>query len=813
MHIVAFDQKLGERPPSGHAAASPHALLQDYLNRSEELWGIVTNGAVLRLLRDSVYFSRPAYIEFDLQAMLEGERLDEFILFYRLVHRTRLPAGDRSDQCLLEQYYQGAVEQGGRIRDGLRQAVESAILTLGNGFLGHPKNGALRNVLNTGALTPNAFYQQLLYLIYRLIFLMAAEERNLLRLETNATGASNQSPVSDRQSPISNDYYASHYSITRLRQLADAPLNAPQRFDDLYLGLRTLFHILRDEAWAPTLAIPALNGELFDPGRMEHLEVAQINNHDLLAAIGQLSHFTPANERVRRRVNYGALDVEELGSVYESLLDEHPVILPSPHRRGAGGEVFAFVHGSERKTTGSYYTARELVKETLDAALDPVIAERLKTAAATQRKASPEQVRQAQIAALLALRVCDSACGSGHFLLAAARRIGRVLAQLATGEDEPAPEAVRHWTREAVIHCIYGVDKNPLAVDLCKVALWVEGHAPGKPLTFLDAHIKCGDALVGVFDLAVLEAGIPDDAFKAVTGDDKATASAVKARNKQERRSRQGTIDYPAEQDAFDQAVQRWQADLAAPEDTPAQVRQKRAAYAQLQEQERDQRLVCDLWTAAFFTPLTTANDSAGLIPTSAVLQQVRRQPAGVRRQLAGHVRKIALRNQFFHWPLEFPHIFAGPSTSPSGHGSGQGAGRGFDVMLGNPPWERIKLQEQEFFAALDPEIAGAANKAARQKLIETLPQRNPALAAAFADAKYVAEAQSRFVRGSGRFPLTGVGDVNTYALFAELVRDLLAPAGLAGIIVPTGIATDDTTKHFFADLMEQQALVSVHWV
>ncbi len=152
------------------------------------------------------------------------------------------------------------------------------------------------------------------------------------------------------------------------------------------------------------------------------------------------------------------------------------MIPPSPHRSGVGGEVFGFVHGSERKTTGSYYTARELVKETLDAALDPVIAARLKTAAPTQRKASPEQVRQAQIAALLALRVCDSACGSGHFLLAAARRIGRVLAQLATGEDEPAPEAVRHWTREAVIHCIYGVDKNPLAVNLDKVAPWVEGH-------------------------------------------------------------------------------------------------------------------------------------------------------------------------------------------------------------------------------------------------------------------------------------------------------------------------------------------------
>jgi len=144
VHIVAFDQKLGGRPPAGRGTLSPHALVQDYLNRSDDLWGIVTNGATLRLLRDSVYFSRPSYIEFDLQGMLDGERLDEFILFYRLAHRTRLAAAGGAGQagndgwrCLLESYHQAAVEQGGRIRDGLRKAVEGAILTLANGFLTH----------------------------------------------------------------------------------------------------------------------------------------------------------------------------------------------------------------------------------------------------------------------------------------------------------------------------------------------------------------------------------------------------------------------------------------------------------------------------------------------------------------------------------------------------------------------------------------------------------------------------------------------------------------------------------------------------
>ena len=343
-------------------------------------------------------------------------------------------------------------------------------------------------------------------------------------------------------------------------------------------------------------------------------------------------------------------------------------------------------------------------------------------------------MREAQIAALLAIRVCDSACGSGHFLLASARRIGRALAQVATGEDEPSPEAVRHWTREAIIHCIYGVDKNPLAVDLCKVALWIEGFSEGKPLTFLDAHIKCGDSLVGVFDLKVLDAGIPDEAFDPVTGDDKAVARELKRRNKRERDGQLGLV-FQEEQAALDEAVRQWQAQLDSPEDTPAQVRQKQAAYRKLQQQEDAQRTACDLWTAAFFTPLTAENVAAGAIPTTATLQDYRRQPGAADPRVVAHARALAVRNQFFHWPLEFPHVFA--------------AG-GFTVMLGNPPWERIKLQEQEFFAARDPEIAAAPNKAARQRLIDALEKTNPGLAREFETAKHTAEAQSRFVRSSG---------------------------------------------------------------
>jgi hypothetical protein len=164
-------------------------------------------------------------------------------------------------------------------------------------------------------------------------------------------------------------------------------------------------------------------------------------------------------------------------------------------------------------------------------------------------------------------------------------------------------------------------------------------------------------------------------------------------------------------------------------------------------------------------------------------------------RDIVDAANQLAAEKGFFHWALEFPDVFEND---------------GFDCILGNPPWERIKLQEKEFFASRDAEIAKAANKSEREKLIKTLPSRKPDLAREFEAAKHDAEAQSKFIRESNRFPLTAVGDVNTYAVFSETARDLIAGNGRAGIIVPTGIATDDTCKKFFGDLIQTQSLYTL---
>lgn len=773
VHIVGSDQDLGRRPPPGRGRLSPHALLQEYLNRGEHVWGIVTNGRTLRVLRQAPYVARQAYIEFGLETMIAGDHFDEFIVLLRLAHRTRLPAA-AGEPCLLETYHQQAIEQGGRIRDKLRDAVETGLVTLADGFLRHPKNEDLRAKVRSGELTPRDLDRQLLHLVYRLFFLLVGEERGL---------------VSD--SPV----YRGHYSLTRLQALAENPPSAPQRFADLYLSLRTLFHILRSEAHAETLAVPPLNGELFSGQAMPDLEAAHLANKDLLDTIGSLSYFEPKGEKVRRRVNYAALDVEELGSVYESLLELEPVVTQQ-----GGLPRFAFSVGTERKSTGSYYTPRELVHELVESALVPVLAERL---AACTTKEEKER-------AILSLTVCDPACGSGHFLLAAARRLGRELAKVRTEEEEPAPEVTREATRDVIARCIHGVDVNPLAVELCKVALWIEGHTRGKPLSFLDHRIRCGNSLVGVADLSVLEEGIPDGAYKALTGDAKKLAAALRADNRRERKEREaGLVPFDLRRDLATLAAKA--AELTAiRDDRPDDVNRKAQLYERLRGAGTDwwrDWMAANLWTAAFFTELTP--DRRDLVATTGILSDyLARGQGAVSARVLAHAQVLAERLRFFHWPLEFPEVFAG---APSSAGRERdGVTGGFDVVLGNPPWERIKLQEQEFFAARDPDISRAPNKAAREYLIRELLQRNPDLWREYRTALHDADALSEFLREGGRFPLTARGDINTYSVFAELGRSVIGARGRAGMVLPTGIAADDTNKRFFGDLVERGALASL---
>jgi N-6 DNA Methylase len=783
VHIIGCGVKLEQRPPSGNPRLSAHALAQEYLNRTEHLWAIVTNGLRWRLLRDTSLMTRLTYIEFDLEQILNGENFAEFGLFFRLFHRSRLPESvDDADKCLLEFYHQEAIQQGGRVRDRLRDGVEKALQILGTGFLQHPQNEHLRQKFKDAPPQESEeklFFRQLLLLIYRLLFLMVAESRNILLAEDE---------------PEKARIYQEYYSIERLRMLAERPRWRREGFQDLWQSLRATFTLF-DESWrGGLLSLSPLNGDLFGSDTLKYIDDCAIDNYDLMQAIRQLSLYEQKGQL--RRVNYAALDVEELGSVYESLLDFHPQVI---QRQGI--YEFVLVLGTDRKTTGAYYTPPQLVGQLIKSALEPVIEEKLKEinsqANISLNPNSPVSTLQEK--ALLSLRIVDPACGSGHFLLAAARRLGKELARTRTGEAQPAPEPLRQAIRDVIQNCIYGVDLNPLAVDLCKVALWIEGFCRGLPLNFLDHRIKCGNSLVGVLDLSCLDDGIPDEAYKAVTGDDKKLSAQLKKRNKKERENEQDTQGrqmslFESLDDSRSEYVQLWQELNQIADDTTAGYKQKANKYWENRQNQGWWRdiSVCNLWTAAFFMPLTEQN--LQLLPTTEALNQLLRGSLNTKK-IVDEANKLAQDKRFFHWCLEFPEVFE--------------VG-GFDCVIGNPPWERIKLQEKEFFASRSVEIALAANKAAREKLIKELPKKNAELAKAFEEAKHDAEAQGKFIRESGRFPLTAVGDINTYAIFAETTRRLISDDGRTGVILPVGIATDDSTKKYFADLIESQSLASM---
>ena len=489
--VPPVDEKLDRRSAtlSTDRTRSPAFALQDQLNEHDEtLWGLVTNGTLIRMMRDNASLTRPAYIEADLAQIFTNEDAASFAVLWLLIHRTRFGvAGAPATDCALERWRDAGSKEGEVSRDRLALQVQIALKVLGSGFL--EANPDLRDQLKSGEVNLTEWFNELLRLVYRLIFLMVAEDRNLLHPE--------------KAKPDARKLYAEGYSLAALRAQCYRAASW-DKHHDRYEGIKIVFHALANGQDA--LALPALGG-LFSDDKLPHLETARLRNRSFMEALYRLSWLDQKTGMVP--VNWRAMETEELGSVYESLLELQPQL-------GDDGKTLLFASeaaeqkGNQRKTTGSYYTPDSLVQALLDTALDPVLD---KTEAEADDPAK----------ALLKLSIIDPACGSGHFLLAAARRIATRLARH-RADGTPALSDFRHALRDVARSCLHGVDRNPMAVELTKVALWIETVDPGLPLGFFDAQIRCGDALLGVFDLKVLQTGIPDAAYKPLTGDDKDTA-------------------------------------------------------------------------------------------------------------------------------------------------------------------------------------------------------------------------------------------------------------------------------------------------
>jgi|JFJP01.1.fsa_nt_gi hypothetical protein len=675
VYIGGYYESPDKRPENKLLRVSPHAMVQEYLNYSEHLYGLVTNGRQIRLLRDASRITRLSYVEFNLQKMMEEDLYSDFVLLFRLLHASRMPQKmDGGAESIIEKYHHEGLEAGSTIRSKLGIAVKESIRALANGFINHPDNEKLRLVLQEGNLDASEYYRQQLRIIYRLLFLFVIEERNLVY-------ADSKTPETKRFAQI----YYNYYSLLRLRKLArKLPPPDAERHYDLWQSLLSTFALFEKKTLGEKLGIMSLQGDLFGPGSINSLHYdlheCRLSNALVLQIIKALGYFENQNN-VQIAVNYGGLDVEEFGSVYEGLLELQLKIEPV-----AGSSRFSctYAGSEERSKSGSHYTPDELVQPLIKHSLDYLLDDRRKIitdtiarqrlVGATYRQRREELVKQH----IYTLKVCDVACGSGHLLISGARRIAEVAAAIIEEEEQPNPKAFQHAKRNAILNCIYGVDKNPLAVELCKVALWLEAYLPGQPLNFLDHHIKCGDAIVGLAHRDELENGIATEAFKTLPGDDKDIAKAFRDQNSRQRNERvaigtqlQAKYDETTE-NSVQEALVEYKTFSRLPETSPDEIDHKAKAYKNFVAGKGFTFLkaMADTQVAQFFIAKTTANKDA--LMTDADFRQILIGYKGWQDRKTAKATAVALEQRIFHWFLEFPEVF------------NEG---GFDCILGNPPY------------------------------------------------------------------------------------------------------------------------------
>ncbi len=805
IHLVGSHADLDRRTSGaiGAAKASPHSLVQQALNASQRhLWGIVTNGFNFRLLRDSVALTRLSYVEWDLAAIFDGDLYSEFFLLWLVCHQSRFE-GERAEQCWLEQWKKSAEDKGLRALKKLRPGVARAIEALGEGLVSHPTNKALCTRLRSGDLSTQEFYRQVLRVIYRMLFLFVAEDRDLLHPPLPGANATKEEVgLAHRARRRYRDYYA----ITRLRGLTLHRSGTPHA--DLWQIVQLLTQKLGSDVGCPELALPALGSFLWDASRSTpDLVATQVSNRHLLTAVHALAFVEDGS--VRRPIDYKNLGSEELGSVYEGLLELHPTV-------NADSGVFELniAAGNERKTSGSFYTPDSLVQCLLDSALEPLMAD-------TVRGRQGEDAAKA----LLKLKVCDPAVGSGHFLIAAAHRLAKRVAAARSGEEEPSPEATRTALRDVIGRCLYGVDVTPMSAELCRVSLWLEALEPGKPLSFLDHHIRVGNSLLGTTPELIAE-GIPEEAFKVIEGDDGDTCAALKKRNKGELLGFGGLF---AREDAAlrDKLRQAAAAIDDISDNRPHDIHLKEAAF-QAAESNHDfqkARDLADLWCAAFVikksSPIPAGSESQPLQPASALpaaagatqaslfgdiddapepkakgrkssapSPQTSTPPWGITTQhlrdfveggalpdgLLAAAKRLASHYQFFHWHLAFPEVAA------------QG---GFDIMLGNPPWDTLSPDQREFFGKYVSGLRSMGPEEQESEINRMLS--NPAIAGEWTAHCRELFAFVHFLKSSGVYSLyakgnLGKGDFNIYRMFVETAVRRVRSDGFAAQVVPAGL-------------------------
>ncbi len=787
-------------------------------------WGILTNGAVWRLYYQGARSRSEEFLELDIAGLLRvpGTQADlEFgaeashglKLFYCLFRREafRIQPWDSDRRTFHEYALAEARRYEDRVSQDLGQRVFDTVFPdLANALAsGDPK----------AVQPPTREYldevrEAALMLLYRLLFVLYAEDRGLL-------------PVRDKR------YF--NYSLRRIREdvrdKRDANFAFSTQASRIWDDLKSLFAAIAKGDSA--LGLPAYNGGLFEDARTPLLARARVSDAQLAPAIDEVSR--RAEDTLRAWINYRDLSVQHLGGIYERLLEYR--LEPDSGRFVARPTSFA------RKGSGSYYTHDDLVKLLIDEAVGPLVAERIEAFEKTVQKHKKKQrLAPADWEALdaadpasriLELKVCDPAMGSGHFLVALvdyladallenmARAAEQITMQrwakdianswaspvagriadirnriLKAGREQgwaidPAQLDDRHVIRRMILkRVIHGVDKNPMAVELAKVALWLHTFTVGAPLSFLDHHLRCGDALFGGQLNQLM-----DELWKS------------------------GSLLQQDDRRKVDEARTTMKAIGELTDIDIAEAHQSKAFMDQIEDGLRPQQRALDFIAARRWAGKAEKKDydetwadllnhefGDNLLESIDLLSKPGLRLHGPQQKRAHRVVQSALalarQVRFLHWELAFPTVWSGTNGGRTG---------GFDAVIGNPPWDRMKLQEVEWFAERKPEIAMATRAADRKRMIAELEQADDPLRQEYLAAREMAEASTRVARECGDYPLLSGGDVNLYSLFVERAAALIQPAGRVGLLTPSGIASDKGASEFFGGIAGSGRLATLY--
>ncbi|MXW49558.1 MAG: restriction endonuclease [Gammaproteobacteria bacterium] len=808
-----------DRAGSRTEALAPSTQMLRYLRRADDLtegrlrWGILTNGKQWRLYYQGARSVSEGFLEIDLPAVLglpghneglfalsEDERrhcLKLFVLFFGQAAF----ATARADGLSL---HQRALKEGLHYEE--RVAANISDLVFEQVF-----PNLVRSIADTAPDAPLPEVRDAaLVVLYRLLFILYAEDRALL--------------------PVRDDRYTNIGLRVRVREDIGRRRDANEAFSttatSYWNALDDLSRVIdRGDA---AFGLPPYNGGLFLEAKTPLLYRIRLPNSVMADAIDALSfEQTGAG---RRYINYRSLSVQQLGSIYERLLEHETV-------REAEGivirpNVFA------RKGSGSYYTPEPLVALILKEAVEPLIdakldafraeaQEQTKTAQASPSEEEPSEADSVErlraldpATAILDLKVCDPAMGSGHFLVSLVDLLSdRAIAAIAECEDmapgyasplveriadirrtildnaeaqgwavDPAQLDDRHIVRRMVLkRCVYGVDKNPMAVELAKVALWLHTFTVGAPLSFLDHHLRCGDSLFGCWVDRIdekLQAGGSRLFMEDPLNQARKAAAPMQA------------IEAASDADIGEaERSNHLFSDVEAGTAPMTAFLSLLLACDWIEKSAFEASAIGGWLTGRFGDPIRIAQGEVGVEGNG--------EDAEAFRTLLPRARRLADEERFLHWQVAFPGVWQDwQSAEREG---------GFDAVIGNPPWDRIKLQQVEWFAARRPEIAMAQRAAERKRMIRALKEANDPLAAAFAAASARALTAARNARECGDYPLLARGDINLYSLFVERAMSLVKPEGIVGLLTPSGIASDKTAAPFFRSVATEGRLRALY--